>query len=64
MIVKIIKYFGGMLIEWIANLRYWLKIPVDSQTRSRLASNLATAGTFLVVSNPGTAAASIKIWVE
>lgn len=34
------------------------------ETRSRLAHNLAPAGTFLMVRNPGESAAQIKIWAE
>ena len=34
------------------------------ETRSRLASNLASDGTFLVVNNPSTIGVAVKVWVE
>lgn len=36
----------------------------EGETRSRLAENLASSGTFLIVRNPGATAANVKIWVE
>ncbi|MDI1257208.1 MAG: hypothetical protein PSV16_14030 [Flavobacterium sp.] len=35
-----------------------------NETRSRLASNLAPSGVYLVVNNPGSAAVMVKVWVE
>ncbi|WP_379968037.1 hypothetical protein [Epilithonimonas sp. UC225_85] len=34
------------------------------ETRSRLAENLAAAGTYLIVKNPGTLPVSVRLWVE
>ncbi len=34
------------------------------ETRSRLASNLAPDGTFLVVNNPSAVGVSVRVWVE
>ena len=34
------------------------------ETRSRLAENLAPAGTYLIVKNPGTLAVTVRLWVE
>ena len=42
-----------------------IEVPLfPGETRTRLAKNLAPAGTFLMVRNPGEAAAQIKIWAE
>lgn len=34
------------------------------ETRSRLAENLASAGTYLIVKNPGAISVTIRLWVE
>lgn len=36
----------------------------EGETRSRLASNLATDGTFLVINNPNLVPIKVKVWVE
>jgi len=37
---------------------------LGGETRSRLAENLAPAGTYLIVKNSGTLAVSVRLWVE